>query len=162
PAGAPGVVVCRRMSGGRVMAAGDGFVGATLALPHRSALVSDDPLALAPEQILNRCVRGLLGALESAHLPVVYPGRDLVTSAARPIAALGLDVDEGGATLVDAVLSVGRDQSVLPRLLDRVDAAGVVPSALVLPDDVTSVLAAIGHAPSVHDVAEWLRAGFAA
>jgi lipoate-protein ligase A len=162
PAGAADVAVHRRMTGGRAMACGDGFVGATLALPHRSALVGDDPFALAPEQVLNRCVRGLLGGLESARIPVVYPGRDLVTSNGRPIASLGLEVDERGATLVEAVLSVGRDQSLLPRLLDRVDVAGDVPSALLLPDDVASVQAALGRAPSVDEVADWLRRGFSA
>lgn len=160
PSGAPNVVVARRMTGGRAIAAGEGFVGMSLVLPHRSALVGDDPYALAPEQVMNRCVRGLLGGLESAGVPALYPGRDLVTSGRRPIAALGLEVDARGVTLFEAVVSVARDQSILPSLLDRVDAAGVIPSALVLPDDVTSVGATLGREPGVEEVAAWLRRGF--
>lgn len=161
PAGADGTIVARRMTGGRVMASGEGFVTMALALAHQAALVGDDPLALAPEQVMNRCVRGLLGALESAGIPALYPGRDLVTSARRPIAALGLEVDARGATLFEAVVSVGRDQSLVSRLLDRADAAGVVPSALVLPDDVTSVHAALGRTPPLAEIAQWLCGGFA-
>ncbi len=157
PAGADGVVIDRRMTGGRPMAAGDGFVAMSLVLPHRSALVGDDPLALAPEQVMNRCVRGLLGALERAGIAALYPGRDLVTVDRRPIATLALEVDRRGATLFEAVLSVGRDQSLVSRLLDRADVAGVVPAALVLPDDVGSVPAA-----SVEEIADLLRQGFAA
>ncbi|HEV7733613.1 MAG TPA: hypothetical protein VGR62_15710 [Candidatus Binatia bacterium] len=160
PAGAPGVIVARRLTGGRAMAAGDGFVGMTLVLPHRSALDGDAPGALTAEQVMNRCVRGLLGALEPAGMPALYPGRDLVTVARRPIAGLGLEVDARGATLFEAVLSVGRDQSLLPQLLDRADPAGVVPVTMLLPGDVTSVQELTGRVPSVAEVAAWLRAGF--
>src|SRR5204863_127253 len=52
----------RRHTGGRAVAFGDGFVGIALTLPHRSALVAAEPLALAPEQVMNRCVRGALEA----------------------------------------------------------------------------------------------------
>jgi len=59
---ATAVRVMRRWSGGRAMPWGAGFVGVTLLLPHRSALVGDDPEALSPPQVLNRCVRGILAA----------------------------------------------------------------------------------------------------
>src|SRR5262249_43943175 len=89
PRGAPGVELHRRLSGGRATATGAGFVHVSLTLPHRSALVSGDPLALAPEQVLNRAVRGVLGGLEAGGLPALYPGRDLLTVAGRPLAVLG-------------------------------------------------------------------------
>src|SRR5262249_22176599 len=75
PAGAPDVTLHRRLSSGRACASGAGFVQVSLTLPHRSALVSDDPLALAPEQILNRGVRGLLGGLDAGGVSAPYPGR---------------------------------------------------------------------------------------
>jgi hypothetical protein len=53
---------------------GDGFVGLSLVLPHRSALAAADPLALAPEQVMNRCVRGVLRACELERRPRVLPG----------------------------------------------------------------------------------------
>jgi lipoate-protein ligase A len=162
PAGDPGVELHRRLTGGRAAAAGTGFVSLALALPHRSALVSDDPLALAPEQVLNRAVRGLLGALEATGLPAVYPGRDQVTVGGRPIAVLGLEVDATGATLIEAILSVERDQSVLPGWLDRADPDGRVVTAMTLPDDVTSIARALGRIPAFDEVVAWIRAGFTA
>jgi lipoate-protein ligase A len=161
PAGGPGVELHRRLSGGRAAATGAGFVNLTLALPHRSALVSDDPLTLAPDQVLNRAVRGLLGALEAAGLAAVYPGRDLVTVAGRPVAVLGLEVDATGATLIEAVLALERDQSVLPRWLDHADPDGRVAAAMTLPDDVTSVARALGRTPAFDEVVQWIRSGFA-
>lgn len=161
PAGAPGVVVHRRLTGGRAWASGDGFVGMTLVLPHRSALDGDNPDALAPEQVMNRCVRGLLGALEANGMPALYPGRDLVTVARRTIAGLGIEVDARGATVFEAVLSVGRDQALVPHLLDRADPAGIVPIAMTLPGDVASVRELTGRVPLVAEVAAWLRDGYA-
>ncbi len=160
PAGGPGVTLHRRLSGGRALATGTGFLHLTLALPHRAALVSDDPLALTPEQVLNRAVRGLLGGLEAAGAPAVYPGRDLVTIAGRPLAVLGLEIDPDGATLIDVVLSVERDQSLLPRLLDHVDPDGAVGAPMTLPDDVTSVARALGRAPALDELAGWIRRGY--
>ena len=131
PAGAPDMILDRRLSGGRAAASGTGFVTVAMALPHRSALVSDDPRALAPEQVLNRAVRGLLGALEAAGVAAIYPGRDVVTVARRPLAVVGFEIDGTGATLIEAVLALERDQSLLPHLLDRADPAGVVGLSLI-------------------------------
>jgi hypothetical protein len=132
----------------------------SLALPHRSALSSDDPLALAPEQVLNRAVRGLLDGLEAAGLRAIYPGRDLVTVDGRPLGVLGLEVDADGATLIEAVLSVERDQSLLPHLLDRVDAAGVVSAPMIAPDDVTSMSRSLGRTPSFDELVARIRRGY--
>jgi hypothetical protein len=160
PAGAPDVVLDRRLSGGRAAASGTGFVTVSLALPHRSALVSDEPFALAPEQVLNRALRGILGALEAAGIAAVYPGRDVVTVARRMLAVVGFEVDGAGSTLIDAVLAMERDQSVLPRLLDRADPGGVVGAAMLLPDDVTSVARELRRVPGFDEIVAWLRRGY--
>jgi len=160
PAGAPGVILDRRLSGGRAAASGTGFVTISVALPHRSALVSDDPVALAPEQVLNRAVRGVLGGLEAAGIPVVYPGRDVITAARRMLAVVGFEVDGAGATLIETVLAMERDQSLLPHLLDRADPDGVVGARMVIPDDVTSVARELGRVPGFDEVVAWMRGGF--
>src|SRR3989304_4533020 len=61
PSGAAdaGEAFVRRLTGGRALALGEGYVGISLLLPHRSALFAEDPLALAPFQVANRYVRGL-------------------------------------------------------------------------------------------------------
>jgi len=160
PAGAPDVMLDRRLSGGRAAASGSGFVTLSLALPHRSALVSDDPRALAPEQVLNRALRGLLGGLEAGGIAAIYPGRDTVTSGRRPLAVVGFEVDGTGATLIDAVLAVAREQSLLAHLLDRADPDGVVGAQIMLPDDVTSVTRELGHEPRFDELVGWLRRGY--
>ena len=162
PAGAPDMILDRRLSGGRAAASGTGFVTVAMALPHRSALVSDDPRALAPEQVLNRAVRGLLGALEAAGVAAIYPGRDVVTVARRPLAVVGFEIDGTGATLIEAVLALERDQSLLPHLLDRADPAGVVGAGMVLAEDVTSVGRELGRVPGFQEVVAWLRHGYEA
>src|SRR5690242_17925130 len=103
PAGS-GVQLWRRCSGGRAMPWGEGFVGMSLVLPHRSALVADDPLALAPDQIMNRCVRGVLELCESSGVAALYPGRDLLTVERRMLALVSFEVAATGALLFEAVI----------------------------------------------------------
>ncbi|TMA51319.1 MAG: hypothetical protein E6J76_10085 [Deltaproteobacteria bacterium] len=67
----------RRHSGGRAFPAGEGFLGLSLVLSHRSAIVGDDPFALAPEQVMNRYVRGILEGLRLVGVAAFYPGRVL-------------------------------------------------------------------------------------
>jgi hypothetical protein len=133
PGGGGEVGLQRRLTGGRAAASGAGFVRVSIALPHRSALTSADPLALAPEQVLNRAVRGLLDALEGAGLPAIYPGRDQVTVGGRPIAVLGLEVDEAGATLI---------------------------APMIGPDDVTSMTRGLGSMPSFDELVARIRRGY--
>jgi hypothetical protein len=132
----------------------------SLTLPHRSALVSDDPLALAPEQLLNRAVRGLLGGLEALGVSALYPGRDTITMARRTIGLLGLEIDARGATLIEACLDVERDQGTLPHLLEQVDPDGVVGAQMIAPDDATSLARELGRHPSFDEVAASIRRGY--
>jgi lipoate-protein ligase A len=160
PAGAGGAIH-RRRSGGRAFPGGDGFAGVSLALPHRSALESAEPHALRADQAMNRAVRGVLGALALLGVDAHYPGRDLVTAGGKPIGWLSLAVEDDGATLFEAGIALGRDLALLPRLADRVDAGGVVPVTMWLPDGVTSVARVRGGAsPSVAETAAALEEGF--
>jgi lipoate-protein ligase A len=162
PPGAADVTLWRRLSGGRPMASGDGFVGVSLVLPHRSALVADDPLALTPPQVLNRCVRGLLEACKLAGVAAFYPGRDAITVNQRIVGLVSLEVDDTGASLFEAIVAVGRDFSLLPALLDRVDPGGVVKAGMLFPHDVTSLAGELGGAPAFAQVVKWLCAGYVA
>src|SRR5262249_13022699 len=102
------VALLRRLGGGRVAPLGTAFGGISLCLPHRSALVAEDPHALAPDQLLNRAVRPLLGALEELGVPALYPGRDTVTADRRTIANLGFEIADDGATIVEMFVATGR------------------------------------------------------
>ncbi|HJQ83915.1 MAG TPA: hypothetical protein VKA21_07565, partial [Candidatus Binatia bacterium] len=159
PAGTD-VRVWRRFSGGRATASGEGFVGVSLVLPHRSALVASEPRALAPEQVMNRCVRGILAAYESAGVPAFYPGRDLITVERRTAGMVSFTVESTGVLVFEAVLANRRDASVLPALLDRVDPAGVVAAAMVTPADATSLAARLGRPLPLDELAARLRRGY--
>ena len=150
----------RRHSGGRVFPAGEGFLGISLTLPHRSALVAADRLGLAPEQVMNRYVRGILAGLQLFGVSAFYPGRDLVTVEGRPLGMVAFEVDGAGALLFEAIIANRKDASILPRLLERTDPGGVVRAAMLGPDDVTSVQRLRGAALGVEELAECLRRGY--
>jgi lipoate-protein ligase A len=161
PRPASGVRLLRRRSGGRPAPLGDGYLALALALPHPGVLTGEDPAALAPSQILNRSVRGLLGALESLGVSAHYPGRDVVTTGGRLLAALGFETAPDGATLVEACIAVRRSFAVVTEFADRADPDGVVPIDLVLPDQATSIAEAGGRAADLDDFTAALATGYA-
>jgi lipoate-protein ligase A len=161
PAGGGGVRLLRRATGGRVVPAGAGFVGVSIALPHAAALVADDPRAFAPTQIPNRCVRGILAAWLHAGVALTYPGRDVVTLRERLAGMVTFDVDAAGSCLFEAVLAVGRDFALLPALLDRADPRGIVRAPMLVREHVTSLAQELGGEPSFAQVVDWLGAGYA-
>src|SRR5206468_3034492 len=150
----------RRHSGGRAMPWGEGFVGLSLVLPRRAALVASDPLALAPEQVMNRYVRGILEACELSGVPALYPGRDVITVQRRILALASFEVEASGALVFEAVIANGRDFSVLPGLLDRADPEGVVKAGMLTGEDTTSLARQLGRALDAAEVADRLRRGY--
>jgi len=163
PAGAAdaGETFVRRLTGGRALALGEGYVGISLLLPHRSALFAEDRFALAPFQVANRYVRGLVRALKSLGLSAFYPGRDLVTVNRRPIAALAFETDEQGRLLFEVILAVERPLGAVAKLLDRRDVGGVIKADMLALEAGTSLRAEIGESLSVADLGALLRDSFA-
>lgn len=150
----------RRHSGGRAAPFGEGFVGVTLVLPHRSALLSNDPFALAPHQVLNRYVRGILHACRRLGLEAFYPGRDAVTSGGRVLGLMSFEVDRSGAMLFETILAVGRDFSILPSLLETVDRSGVVKAEVPEAQRMTCIERQLGRRVDLAELAEALRQGY--
>ena len=161
PRPASGVQLLRRKSGGRPAPLGEGYLALALALPHAGMLTGESPAALAPSQVLNRAVRGLLGALESLGVSAYYPGRDVVAVNGRVLAALGFETAPDGATLIEACIAVRRSFAVVTELADRADPAGVVPVDLLLPDQATSIAEAGGRAGDLDDLVAALATGYA-
>jgi hypothetical protein len=155
------IAMLRRLGGGRVAPLGAGYVGIVLAVPHGASLLHDDPVDLAPERVLNRAVRGLLGGLESLGVPAYYPGRDRVTVERRVIASLGLEAATDGAVLVEMCLAVTRSFADVSSFADRADPAGLVPIELMLPEQGTAILAEAGRAPDLDEVTAALAIGYA-
>ncbi len=150
----------RRYSGGRAVPSGEGFVGIALYLPHRSALFSADPTALAPYQVLNRYVRGILEACRLARLAVFYPGRDLITVGRRILGMVSFEVQPSGAILFEAVLAVTRDFSILPHLLEAADPSGTIHAEMLRPEQTTCLEREWHGAPTVAEIADLIRRGY--
>ncbi len=155
------VTLVRRLSGGRVWVCGDGFVGLSLILPHRSALVARAATALAPHQVSNRYVRGLLEACRLHHVPVIYPGRDLVTIHRRAVAALSFETDARGVLLFEVVIAITRAFDLIPAFLDSVDREGVVKADMPTSEGTTSLSRELGTEIPFAGVVEMLCDGYA-
>jgi hypothetical protein len=158
--GGAGVGIVRRLGGGRPAPLGTGFAGVVLAMPERAGLAGAD--RLAPEQILNRYVRGLLGALESLGGRAYYPGRDVVTIDGRIVAALGFEIAADGATIVEMCVAVERSFACVTTFADRADPKGIVPVDLLTPEQATSIAEVAGRAPDLAELATALATGYAA
>jgi lipoate-protein ligase A len=151
----------RRITGGRALPFGDGFVGLSLVLPHRSSFFSDDPFELAPYQVLNRYVRGILEGCRAVQLAAFYPGRDFVTVDGRILALVSFETDEAGTLLFEAIIANTRDFSLLPDFLDHADAEGVVKAEMLTPASTTCLAKELGTELALEEVAELLRRGYA-
>ena len=160
PSAPTAVPVHRRFSGGRAVSFGDGFVGVALFLPHRSALYGNDPLTLAPYQVPNRYVRGLLEACRLAGLEVFYPGRDVITANRRVLGMVSFEVERSGAMLFEAVLAVRRDFSLLPQFLEQADPAGVVKAEMLTPHDTTCLERELHTSLTTEELARLIRRGY--
>lgn len=154
------VCVLRRRTGGRVVPFGNGFLGVSLILPHRSALVADDAHALNPGQVLNRCVRGILRGLADNGAPAFYPGRDLLTVDRRRLGIVSFETTSTGALLFEAVLALDRDFAVLPRRLDAADPSGVVRAELLEPEQAITLSEVLERPVAAAEVGEWIARGY--
>jgi len=151
----------RRHSGGRALPCGEGFVGLSLVLPHRSAFFSSDPFHLAPHQVINRYVRGLLEACNAFGIAAFYPGRDLVTVGRRALAAVSFETDERGTLLFEGLIGNERDFAArlgpLARELEEEALLGGTVRGL----EATSLHSELGARLAVGQIAEEIRRGFA-
>lgn len=140
-----GARVWHRRTGGRAVAAGDGFLVITLALPGRSTLGE----SLRPEQILNRGVRGVLHWLRAMRIDPVYPGLDFITAQQQRLAHLGFSEGVSGELLIQILLAQTTSLSETMLRLDRLDPTGVVPAMIWLPEESTT-LARLGCTEGAH------------
>jgi hypothetical protein len=157
-----GATLVRRVSGGALVLASPGMLHVALALATPSALVTCDP-----RKITNRYVRPLLRALTKRGAPANYFGRDWISVAHRPAAAVGFAHDSGtGRTVFEAFIplrapfseprgsflgkSPGSLESICGRAFDPGDLArAIVDAYLAAGDRDPQDLLARGTAPPV-------------
>lgn len=156
----PGLTITRRLTGGRAFPSGNGFVQFSLIVPHRSFFFSADPHHIAPFQILNRYVRGVLYGLKTGGVEVFYPGQDFLTVRRLPVGWHSFVTEDSGAVLYEGGVFVQRDMSLLPHLLDRVDPQGTLPCRLFMPDQVHNLEKVLGRPLVPDQVVYLLQSGF--
>lgn len=158
---ASSVFLHRRLTGGRALACGEGFVTVSLVLPDRGALSGQPAASLQPSQVLNRSVRGLLEGCKHMTLPVIYPGLDAMTLRRLPFAYLSMEETPSGAVLFEAVIANTRSFSVLPKWLDALDPDGVVKVDMIDASSVTSLAHELQAELPFEDVASMVQLGYA-
>jgi lipoate-protein ligase A len=163
-AGAPesrGIGILRRMTGGRAAGAGPGWIWIAIVAPDMAALVPEHGRAIAPAQVINRHVRGLLAALRGMGIDCSYPGRDAITSNRREIAMCSFECARSGAILFEAALAVERGMIEFVRELDCVEDARDVTCPPYDSDNATTVARELGRAPGFDEIAHAIAAGYA-
>jgi lipoate-protein ligase A len=156
-----GIGVMRRLTGGRVIGAGDGWIGLALIAPDQTALLTERDAHLKPEQVMNRYARGLMGAIDAFNLKCFYPGRDAITLERREIAMCTFETDSAGAMLFEAALAISRGMEDVVRDLERIDPDGQLPCAMYDADSATTLTREIGRDLESVEIARAIVAGYA-
>jgi lipoate-protein ligase A len=160
PAEREGLSLYRRLTGGRVVGAGEGWLGIALILPTRSSLLKEEAAALKPDQVMNRYARGLLAGLRSLKLNCFYPGRDAITCKSREIAMCTYETDRSDAMLFEATLAVNRGMEEVVHDLERIDPEGELSCAMYGPESATKVIRELERDVRFEELAEEIAAGY--
>ena len=156
-----GINVIRRLTGGRVVGAGQGWVGLALVLPTRTALLKEDTARLRPEQIMNRYARGLLSAMRALGVDCFYPGRDAITFEQREIAMCTFETDAAGAMLFEASIALNRGMEELVHDLERIDPDGALRCRMYDAASATNVVRALARDVTFDELADAISSGYA-
>ncbi len=160
PVARAGLSASRRFTGGRVIGAGEGWLGLALILPSRDALLPDRDIKLKPDQVMNRYVRGLLAGMRELGLEGFYPGRDAITIERREIAMCTFETDASGAMLFEAVLGVNRVMEEVVHDLEHFDPAGQLSCAMYGPDAATKLVRELDRDVSFGEIAGAIARGY--
>jgi lipoate-protein ligase A len=155
-----GIGAFRRLTGGRIVGAGVGWLGLALILPNRTALLKEDVARLKPDQIMNRYARGILAGLRSLGLDCFYPGRDAITFEHREIAMCSFETDASGAMLFESMLAVNRGMENVVHDLERIDPEGALPCRMYTPESATTVVRELHREIPFDELTEALATGF--
>ena len=158
-----GIEVYRRLTGGRIAGSGRGWFGCALILPSRDSL----PLqkiagSLKPEQVINRCVRGVMSGLGELGLNSFYPGRDAITVERREVAICSFEIDSFGALLFETILSVNRGFQDLVLDLELADPHGALTCPIYTVETTTTLARELGREVAAGELARAIEAGYAA
>jgi lipoate-protein ligase A len=160
PAERGGIGAYRRLTGGRVVGSGEGWLGLALILPSRIALLKEDASRLKPEQIMNRYARGLLAGLRALGLDCFYPGRDAITFDRCELAMCSFETDRSGAMLFESMLAVNRGMENLVLDLELIDPDGALPCRMYDSESATTLARELKREVAVDELADAIAAGY--
>ncbi|MGO9451637.1 MAG: lipoyl protein ligase domain-containing protein [Candidatus Binataceae bacterium] len=155
-----GILALRRITGGRAVGAGDGWIGLALVLPSRTGLLPERDAGLKPDQVMNRYARGLLAGLRSLGIECFYPGRDAITRERREIAMCMFEIDAAGAMLFEATIAVNRGMEEMIHDLDRLDPDGTIPSYVYSSETSTRLARELNRDVSFEEVSNAIIPGY--
>jgi lipoate-protein ligase A len=155
-----GLSAWRRFTGGRVVGAGEGWLGLVLVVPSRDALLPVHDVKLTPDQVMNRYVRGLMAGLRDLGLECFYPGRDAVTFERRELAMCTFETDASGVMLFESVLAVNRGMEEVVHDLEHFDPAGQLPCAMYGPDVATKLVRELDRDVAFAEIAGAIARGY--
>jgi lipoate-protein ligase A len=153
--------VMRRLTGGRVVGAGQGWLGIALILPTRTSLLKEDVARIKPEQIMNRYARGILTAMRMLGIETFYPGRDAITFEQREIAMCTFETNAAGAMLFEASIAHNRGMEELVHDLERIDPDGALPCRMYDGGSATKMVRELDRDISFDELAGAIAAGYA-
>jgi lipoate-protein ligase A len=155
-----GINAMRRLTGGRVVGAGQGCLGLALILPTRTALLKEDVARLKPDQIMNRYARGLLSAMRALGIDCFYPGRDAITFDQREIAMCTFETNAAGAMLFEAAVAHNRGMEELVHDLERIDPDGALSCRMYDAASATKVVRELARDISFDELADAIASGY--
>lgn len=155
-----GIGAFRRLTGGRVVGAGEGRLGLALILPSRTALLKEAAARLKPDQIMNRYARGLLAGLRALGLDCFYPGRDAITFERRELAMCSFETDASGAILFEAILAVNRGMENLIQDLELIDPDGELPCRMYDSESATTLGRELKREVAFAELVDAIAAGY--
>ncbi len=154
------ISVYRRLSGGRIAGAGQGWLGCALILPSRDSLLPRKAPGLKPEQVMNRYVRGVLTGLRNIGADCFYPGRDAVTVERREIAICSFETDSSGALLFETMIAINRGLDALVYDLELLDPDGALTCPMYGAETVTTLARELGRDIPADKAAGAIEAGY--
>jgi len=154
-----GIGAYRRLTGGRVVGAGEGWLVLALILTSRTALLTEDVSRLKPDQIMNRYARGLLSGLRALGLDCFYPGRDAITFDRRELAMCSFETDRSGALLFESMLAVNRGMENLVHDLELIDPDGALPCRMYDSESATTLARELKREIPFDELANAIAAG---
>lgn len=160
PATRGAITAYRRLTGGRLINPGAGWIGCSLVLPTRTAALDEHDAKLRPEQVMNRYVRGAMAALRAIGADCFYPGRDAITCGGRELAICTFEEDAGSALIFELFIAVARTLDSLPFDMERFDPAGLLACRFYDAQSCTCLARELGRPPGFEELAAHLEAGY--